>query len=195
MNPTALICLFMLSCLTGCASMKGGADTARLLAAVPHESNEAGEALVVVRDYSEEAKIDGRDVRRRVQYVWNYDRGVAQERIWTEGASEPVVRDDAHLALHATDAEMEFAYSIVRADPRLSARIPIDTVFYGGFIYRSPQGEDCGEKSRCVHVFATRDSGRHMDVHAIVDLMQSRVVITDADPAMGGIADPPRKKG
>ena len=82
-----------------------------------------------------------------------------------------------------------------REDPRLAKRVPADALFYGGFIFRSANATPCGMRSRCVHVFATRDHGRHMDVHAIVDLMRARVVITDADPAMGGIADPVKKGG
>ena len=180
--------------LAACAAT-GGATRSELLAAVPHEMDEAGEPIVVVRDYAEDAKIDGQDVRRRVQYAWNYGRGVAQERVWVGEQGEPTVRDDVGLVLHATEPEMEFAYRIVREDPRLAKRVPADALFYGGFIFRSANATPCGMRSRCVHVFATRDHGRHMDVHAIVDLMRARVVITDADPAMGGIADPVKKGG
>lgn len=70
-----------------------------------------------------------------------------------------------------------------------------DLQFDDGFSYREPGDPACDLHSRCIHVVASRDAGAHITIHAIVDLMQGRVVNPDYDPRTTGIADPPGKGG
>ena len=58
-------------CRAGLPARKSAPAESPALAHVPHETTADGEQVVVVRDYFEPMKLDGRDEDRRVQYVWN----------------------------------------------------------------------------------------------------------------------------
>lgn len=160
---------------------------------VPHEQLANGDAIVVIRDYVDEFKVDGGSVHKRVRWAWNYSRGVAQELQSELDGSGLVVSDHPGLTLRATPEELDYAVALIRDDPRLAARVTPDLQFDGGFSYREPASPACDLGSRCIHVVASRDAGAHIAIHSIVDLMQGTIVDPDYDPQMTGIADPPGK--
>ncbi|HQX24230.1 MAG: hypothetical protein KA911_01600 [Xanthomonadales bacterium] len=160
---------------------------------VPHEQLANGDAIVVVRDYVDEFKLDGGTVHKRVRWAWNYSRGLTQELRSNLDGSELVVIDHPRLTLRATADELQYAVSLVRDDPRFAGRVTPELQFDSGFSYREPGNPACYLHSRCIHVIASRDAGAHIVIHAIVDLMQGTIVDPDYDPRMTGIADPPGK--
>lgn len=140
--------------------------------------------FVSVRQYVDSVKTENGDQYQNVEYGWDYDRGVAIERISTLDGALVSKKEWPSLTLRATDAEMEYAYSLVRADPRLSATAERkDARFYGGFSFTDREHLDdpkrpCQEKSRCVHVMVSGGpSGEENIAHAIVDLALGQVVI------------------
>lgn len=162
---------------------------------VPHEQLANGDAIVVIRDYVDEYKGPDGPQHLRVRWAWNYTRGVAQELQTGLDGSGLTVIDHPGLTLRATTEELQYAVELVRADPRLAARATPDLQYDGGFSYREAAEPACNLRSRCIHVVASRDAGAHIAIHAIVDLMQGRVVVPDYDPQMTGIADPPGQGG
>ena len=159
----------------------------------PTKSNASTEALsqrptgfVIVRDYVDSVKTDHGEEYQKIQYGWDYERGVAVERISTLEGALISEKPWPALTLKATDAEMDYAYSLVRADPRLKqTAIRKDARFYGGFSYADREHLDdpnrpCKEKSRCVHVMVSGGpNGEENIAHAIVDLALGQVVIAN----------------
>ena len=159
-----------------------------VLGHVPHETTADGDKVVVVRDYFEPRKIDGKDDDRRVQYVWNYTRGVTQRRLWSADGLSFEATDMPGMTLNATADELDYAYAIVRADPRYADVITSDTYFHGGFSVREPDSP-CDDRARCIHVFGVRDAGRKRVLHAIFALGTGKIIDHDYDPALGGLGE------
>lgn len=167
--------------LAGCAtaSRPTGADGA---AAPPG-------GYVVVRSYVDRFTFPEGDQLRRIEYGWDYDRGEAEQRIYTlEGELLERIPQPG-LTLELTDAELERALELVRRHPRLAtiAAAP-DIELHGGFSLREP-GSLCDRGSRCVHVMGAGPEGGAR-LHAIVDLARNRVI----DPEYQG-PDSPFGKG
>lgn len=180
--------------LAACAGVRSPALPPGSAAAhVPHEQLANGDAIVVVRDYVDEFKLDGGTVHKRVRWAWNYSRGTTQELRSNLDGSDLAVIDHPGLTLRATAEELQYAVSLVSADPRFADRVTPALQFDSGFSYREPGNPACYQRSRCIHVIASRDAGAHIVIHAIVDLMQGTIVDPDYDPRMTGIADPPGK--
>lgn len=142
--------------------------------------------FVSVRKYVDSVKTETGDQYQNVEYGWDYDKGVAIERISTLDGALISKKEWPSLTLRATDAEMEYAYALVRADPRLKATATRkDARFYGGFSFAERENLDdasrpCQEKSRCVHVMVSGGpNGEENIAHAIVDLALGQVVIAN----------------
>lgn len=178
--------LIVLSCvaLSACSSTANKPSTATIEA--PAAKRPTG--LVIVRDYVDSVKTDHGDQYQKIQYGWDYDRGTAIERISTLEGELISEKAWPTLTLRATDAEMEYAYSLVRADQRLKSTAERkDARFYGGFSFADREHLDdpnrpCQEKSRCVHVMVSGGpNGEENIAHAIVDLALGQVVIPNYD--------------
>lgn len=136
--------------------------------------------IVVVREYEDEFKIDGHDVRVNVEYGWDYDRAVAFERIVDMQGQLMSMTDQPELTLNLTDAEQAYAFDLARAHPDLKKQMLRASHVYGGFSYREADDPACFRGSRCVHVVASAGDqsgdGYRKLVHAIVDLQKGIVV-------------------
>jgi hypothetical protein len=173
--------------LPGCATTGDGtAASPAILSGVPYETDAAGERVVVVRDYVELQKVADRDERHRVQYVWNYDRGLTQRRVWDEQGKRYEATDFPGMTLNATTEEIAWMWQTLRADPRWSKVLVDGLDYYGGFSVREPTGP-CQARSRCVHAIVMRDDGRERVLHGIFDLATGRLVDDDYDPTLTGI--------
>lgn len=177
--------------LSACASVPVAPGRSPSLAHLPVVQLPDGHEAVLVREYGDEQKRDGTEVRVRVEYLWDYTAGAA--RVRTLDLDGKVVEDRTQpgLTLNATPEELEYAFELTRAEPALAAKARgvADVNWYGGFSFREPGHAGCDVGSRCVHVIASRDAGRHKVLHALVDLQRGKVVVADYDPSMGGIAD------
>lgn len=158
--------------LFGCAQQPARTEVRpAVLDVIGDIADAEGNRILVIRDYVDELKIDGKDVRQRFQYVWNYTRGIAQMRVLDVDGALLRTEDQPRLTLNATDAEKEFAFHRVRADPRWQGMYRADSIFYGGFSFRPPGHGVCDEHARCIHVFASDSGGRNTTLHVIYDLM------------------------
>jgi hypothetical protein len=157
--------------LAGCAQTPTKTPSLpKVLEAIDDIAAENGDRIVVVRDYVDEVKIDGKDVRQRYQYAWNYTRAIAQLRIFSLDGALLSVEDQPLLTLNASESEQAYAFSVVKADPRWKSLHNPDSTFYGGFSFRPPQHPVCSPHARCIHVFASDSGGYNTTLHVIFDL-------------------------
>jgi hypothetical protein len=145
--------------------------------------------FVLVREYVDSVKTDAGDVYQKVQYGWDYDQGVAVERIYRLQEQSGRISDNANkliseqaqpgLTLKTTEAELQYAYALVRSHRDLKiVCMRQDARFYGGFSLRNDDVSNrCGVKSRCIHVIVSGGpNGEEALVHAIVDLALGQVI-------------------
>lgn len=144
---------------------------------------------VMVRSYVDRFSFPTGDELRRIEYGWDYDRGEAEQRIYSMDNKLLERVPQPGLTLESTDAELERALALVRAHPALAAIATApDIELHGGFSLREP-GSICDRGSRCVHVMGAGPEGGSR-LHAIVDLAKDRVI----DPDYQG-PNSPFKKG
>jgi hypothetical protein len=167
-HPVASLLVVLL--LSGCA-----AGPARVTASRPAD---APTGYVVVRSYVDRFHFDHGDELRRVEYGWDYDRGEAEQRIYTLDGELLERLPQPGLTLELSDDELERALALVRTHPALAAiaNAP-DLELHGGFSLREP-GTRCDRGSRCVHVMGSGPEGGAR-LHAIVDLATNEVVDPD----------------
>jgi hypothetical protein len=170
--------------LTACQS--GPTATSRVAA----ERDPRVSGVVVVREYEDEFKIDGHDVRVRVEYAWDYDRGVAIERITELSGRLMSQVDQPDLTLNLTEAEKQYAFELASSHPDLKQQMERADHVYGGFSYREANAAACYLHSRCVHVVASEGDGWRKLVHAIVDLQSASVVYPHYDDGKTTPFDP-----
>lgn len=164
-------------CALGTASLLALTACQSLPTTAGHrERDPRASGVVLVRGYEDEFKIDGQDVRVHVEYAWDYDRGVAVEKITRPDGTLVSQTDQRELTLNLTDAEKEYAFDLARADPQIGPQIASADHVYGGFSYREADDAACSYGSRCVHVVASAGDGWRKIVHAIVDLQTCKVV-------------------
>lgn len=134
--------------------------------------------FTVQRRYDTVFREDGKDIGVTVEYGWNYARGVAVKQVFLRDGTPYRQSELPGTTLRASNLEMELAYSLAREYPALNAALTQPGLFfYGGFAYYQIDDPGCGRGSRCVHVIVSRGSNSEIPVaHAIVDLMQRRVV-------------------
>ena len=148
--------------------------------------------FVLVREYVDSVKSGSEDVYQKVQYGWDYDKGMAVERIYSMQDALIREEDQPTLTLETTSAELDYAFDLVRQHPALKKICSrADARFYGGFSLRendpTKQKADhaarCAAKSRCIHIIVSGGpNGEEPLAHAIVDLMLGSVV----DPSYEG---------
>lgn len=167
--------------LSGCAARapSTGAD----------QTTNSPTGYVKVRSYVDRFSFPAGDEFRRIEYGWDYDRGEAEQRIYTLEGELLERTPQPGLTLELTDSELARALDLVRQHPKLAvtAAAP-DIELHGGFSLREP-GTQCDLGSRCVHVMGAGPEGGAR-LHAIVDLAKDRVI----DPDYQG-PESPFKKG
>lgn len=164
---------------------------APLLSAVPGFGQGAQEEVTttsrpvrLIRSWEETIKgADGRESARRVDVLFDYDRGVAWEAFFTPEGS-PIGRMSLGLGHPSpSSVEIQEAYDIVRADPefeRLFKRFKV--VFEGGFLLVEDKGRTCGPGSRCLRVFLLSSDRAGTIRQLVVDLTKQKVAYDDFAP-------------
>ncbi len=171
--------------LVGCAQ-----QTRNELASASQKSNAAAltrpKGYVMVREYVDSVKTTHGDEYQKVQYGWDYDQGLAVQRISSMDGKLISAQAEPDLTLETTPNELEYAFELVRLHPEISAiaRRP-DARIYGGFslktdprdLSNTPANAACGAKSRCIHVIISGGvTGEKSLAHAIVNLASGSVV-------------------
>jgi len=138
--------------------------------------------LRVLRSWHEELPTaDGGTVVRRIDLVFDYTRGTAEQRIYDE-QGQLIEAHPGALVPTPAKAEIEEALAIVQADPTFAALIELQQLYVdGGFILNEPAGRACGPHSRCLQIFGFRRDGRGVPLfRAVVDLTRESIVYRDS---------------
>ena len=172
--PASLLGALLTAC-AGPASLKH--SDAPIASDVPAEGRMHG--YVVQRQHSDFYIENGREVRIRVEYGWDYDRGTGVRR--TFDVDGKLVRSEdlsgADVRLGAIEAQRVRA--LVLGHPILHDVVsePGVKLWTEGFAYRVGGDRYCGLGSRCIHAIASAGPQDLTPVaHAIVDLQSDRVV-------------------
>ena len=140
--------------------------------------------LRLLRSWEEPVKVaGGQEVARRVDLVFDYDKGVGYENFYTlDGVSMGRKTLGAgHPA--PSQEEIQEACDVVRADPefgRIFKRFRV--VFEGGFILTEERGRPCGPGSRCLRVFLLSSDRAGTIRQVVVDLVKQNVAYDDFTP-------------
>lgn len=143
---------------------------------VPPEGRFRG--YVVERRYGDFFMDGGKEVRRQIEYGWDYDRATGVRRTFDDHG---VLLESADLAggeMALSEAEAERVRALVRGHPALKsiANGPGVVIFGEGFLWRAPGDRWCDTGSRCIHAIIAKDDGLNVVGHAMVDLQSDRVV-------------------
>ena len=133
----------------------------------------------LLRAWDDTVKVNGEDVRRRVEVMFDYEAGVAHERVYDiEGrflSSRAIVKEQPRPSTE----EIAEAFGIVEAHPelgRLVSRAKAEPV--GGFVLEEAKDRACGPRTRCLQlslVSPTRGTLRWV----VVDLTRQAVVYSN----------------
>jgi len=140
--------------------------------------------LRLLRSWEETVKgTGGREVPRRVDVVFDYEKGVAYENFYTLDGIQTgrMTLGAGHPA--PSRVEIREAYDVVRADPefdRVFKRFKV--VFEGGFVLNEDRGKPCGPGSRCLRVFLLSSDRAGTIRQVVVDLVKSQVAYDDYTP-------------
>jgi hypothetical protein len=138
---------------------------------------------VPVRRYHDIFTVDGKNQKVIVEYGWDYRKGVAIERVYSEQGVVQSQTEKPGYTMNFTDRELELAIALAREEPTLRSLLAdTELNYYAGFPYREVNENDCNERSRCVHVIVSAGDGQRHVAHAIVDLMTRQVIHPSLDP-------------
>lgn len=152
-------------------------------AAAP-EVTETSRPVRLLRSWEETVKgSGGREIPRRVEVLFDYDRGIGYENFYTLDGVQT-----GRMALgpgHPSPSQVEIqeAYDVVRADPefeRLFKRFRV--VFEGGFVLTEDKARACGPGSRCLRVFLLSSDRAGTIRQVVVDLVKQQVAYDDFTP-------------
>jgi hypothetical protein len=105
----------------------------------------------VLRSWESTDKVNGADVYRRMEVVFNYDSGVAQQRAYD--AEGRLLSSRTVAQPRPTREEMAEAVAIIEKDPKLGRIVQrAKPVYEGGFLLQEAKGYACGPGTRCLQV-------------------------------------------
>ncbi|HWZ84634.1 MAG TPA: hypothetical protein VN032_00440 [Thermoanaerobaculia bacterium] len=140
--------------------------------------------LRLLRSWEETVKgTGGREFARRVDVVFDYEKGVAYENFYTLDGIQTgrMTLGAGHPA--PSQVEIQEAYDIVRADPEFELIFKrFHVVFEGGFVLLEEKGRPCGPGSRCLRVFLLSSDRAGTIRPLVVDLVKERVAYDDYVP-------------
>ena len=173
--------LLSLLALAACQSRPPAQTLGRTDRPEPTGAVLAPSGQVVVREYVDPQKIDGKEVYFRIRYVWDYAQGTALFQRFSLDGDLLESTPQPGLTLETTDAEMAYAYQLVREDRELGPRVArADAVFQGGFSVLGAEKPACVPGPSCIRVFVQGgEDAREPLVNAIVDLAGRRIVSRD----------------
>lgn len=131
----------------------------------------------VLRTWQDTVKVDGVEVARRVEVVFDYVDGVAREVAYDLAGKVLGSVTIVHGQPRPSQEEIEEAGDIIRGDVYLG-RILARTGGrpHGTFSMEEPEGRACGPRTRCLLVMIVSPDGRGLLRRVVVDLTRRAVV-------------------
>jgi hypothetical protein len=185
-RKTILIGFVAALALGACASAPRSPASAapELIASdVPDAGRMSG--IVINRSYGDFFVVKGKEVRRRIELAWDYDRGTAMRRTYDTAGKLLLTEDVPGAEMRLTPIEDERLKALVSGYPTLKdvVKQPGVVIWGGGFVMRKPGDRYCDRGTRCIYAILSKDGGFTPIVRAIVDLQRDRVVYPDYDAA------------
>jgi YD repeat-containing protein len=183
MPPLRLLSILAAVVVAGCAGSLTGGDAEEVVSAhapVASVVDPSGRmrGYEMNRRVDDVVKLDGLDVRRSVEYGFDYDRGTTLQR--TYDAEGRLIEEKLlpSRALRATEREEARLRELVAGHPTLGPvmRRPGLLVHAGGFVVYRPGDPYCSAGSRCIRFIVSAGDGSEQVIHAVVDLVSDRVV-------------------
>lgn len=114
-------------------------------------SQNEGARQRVLRAWWESVKLNGEDVLRRSEIIFDYSAGVARQRIYDVDGK---LLSSRRISQPRPSAEeIAEAVSIIEADPKLSRIVQrVKPVYDGGFVLEEAKGFACGPGTRCLQM-------------------------------------------
>lgn len=173
--PLFGVAILVAACAGGPPSRTKPDDTP-IASDVPAEGRLHG--YVMERHYGDFFIIDGKEVRRQIEYGWDYDRATGVRKTFDPEGRLLQSEDLAGGEMALNETEAERVRALVRGHPALKAIANGDDVviWAEGFLRRVPGDRYCDKGSRCIHAILAKDKGLTAVGHAMVDLQSDRVV-------------------
>jgi hypothetical protein len=170
--------LFLSFSQVSCAAQTATSDVAPVPVASAADPAGRMQGFQQARRYADVARIDGKDVRRTVEYGFDYGRHGTVRRDYDE--NDRLIGDELqpNVTLRANAAEEARLVELVRTHPQLASAMaePGLIVHAGGFVLQEPGHPHCDAGSRCIRVVVSKGDGSIRHVYALVDLVSDRVI-------------------
>jgi hypothetical protein len=141
----------------------------------------------LLRTWEETVKANGREFPRRVEVVFDYQKGVARENYYNLAGQLVGSRKITQNMPAPSPAEIAEAFGIVERDADFApifARFRV--VPEGGFLLQEGRGKPCGPGSRCLQVFLLSSDRAGLIRRVVVDLVKRDIPYRAYAPAGGG---------
>ena len=144
--------------------------------------------LRLLRSWEETVKgVGGREVARRVDVIFDYDKGVALEEYFDTAGRRTGGRYIKHILPAPSREEIDEAFDMVRSDAGMRKRMKsLGTELTGGFLVEEPRGKPCGPGTRCLLVIITSHDQASIIQRSVVDLVGRTIVYRNFEPVSGG---------
>jgi len=142
----------------------------------------------LLRSWTDTVKVDGRELPRRVDILFDYTEGVALERSYDTSGRLIQERRLIDNAPSPSDDEIAEAFGIVRADPQLGRILKrTQAVLEGGFLLQEAEGQACGPRTRCLQIQLLGPTRLGLVRYVVVDLTKGAIAYPAYTPAEGGV--------
>jgi hypothetical protein len=183
MNPRCFRTALLAPALLAAAALPAAAQS-KTEAPQP-EVTRSSRPVRLIRSWEEPVKVNGGETARRVDVVFDYERGIGYQNFYTlEGA--PIGRislGPGHPA--PSPEEIDEAFDVVRGDPEFAKIFKrFRVVFEGGFLLTEPGLRPCGPGSRCLRVFLLSSDRAGTIRQVVVDLVKQKVAYDDFAPGI-----------
>lgn len=136
----------------------------------------------LLHSWQDSVKLDGQDVERRVDVVFDYTEGVAHHLTYDIKGN---LLSDAAITTNTPQPsleEIQEAQSLVMADAELSVIVKrTGGVFEGGFVLEEPTGA-CGLGTRCLQLLLISPDRIGLIRRIVVDLTRQTIPYRDYTP-------------
>ncbi len=140
----------------------------------------------VLRSWTDTIKVDGRDIARRVNIVFDYREGVATELAYDEAGRLLSSRRLTTNLPRPTPEEIADAIAIVRADAFLGRIVSrANARPEGGFLLEEEAGQPCGPRTRCLQILLMAENSMGLLRRVVVDLTKRVVAYASYVPDDG----------
>jgi hypothetical protein len=155
---------------------------------LPADRRPAAPRVRVLKSWQDSVKIDGKEIERRLEMSYDYDRGLATLRIFSAADGSPISSQDFEHGPRPSAEEMEEAVSLLLADEQIGSIMRSrSAVVEGGFLLEEKPGEPCGPRTRCLQIQLLSPDRIGLIRWAVVDLTKRQIVYPVYVPSSHGV--------